>query len=337
MANSYGIDIGTMNLKIFSGGNNQITNIKNTIAVVNKNQMYSFGDSAYSMFEKAPDTIDVSFPIVSGVIADFDNMQTMLFEVLEHALKGKIKGADIVVAVPTDITEVEKKAFSDLFSKSKNKPHSVKVCEKPIACAIGMGLDVSEPTGVMVVDLGADTTEISVISLGGLVLSELLPFGGNQIDESIVTHLKRNYNLVIGQKTAIQLKEQIGSALKGRGEKLTVVGRDVVSGLPIEMEIESDVIYEAIRTDLESFCTNIKLILEKVPPELAKDIVHSGIYLTGGTSQLHEIATLFTEVTNIKVNESEDPEESCVRGLGQVLSDSKYKRYGYSLKTRIFK
>ena len=337
MANSYGIDIGTMNLKIFSGGNNQITNIKNTIAVVNKNQMYSFGDSAYSMFEKAPDTIDVSFPIVSGVIADFDNMQTMLFEVLEHTLKGKIKGADIVVAVPTDITEVEKKAFSDLFSKSKNKPHSVRVCEKPIACAIGMGLDVSEPTGVMVVDLGADTTEISVISLGGLVLSELLPFGGNQIDESIVTHLKRNYNLVIGQKTAIQLKEQIGSALKGRGEKLTVVGRDVVSGLPIEMEIESDVIYEAIRTDLESFCTNIKLILEKVPPELAKDIVHSGIYLTGGTSQLHEIATLFTEVTNIKVNESEDPEESCVRGLGQVLSDSKYKRYGYSLKTRIFK
>ncbi|MCR5415326.1 MAG: rod shape-determining protein [Pseudobutyrivibrio sp.] len=336
MANSYGIDIGTQNLKIY-GGNSQLTNIKNTIAIVNKNQMYSYGDAAYSMFEKAPDTIEVSFPIVSGVIADFDNMQTMLFEVIEKNLKGKVKGSDIVVAVPTDITEVEKKAFSDLFSKSKTKPHSVRVCEKPIACAIGMGLDVSEPTGVMIVDLGADTTEISVISLGGLVLSELLPFGGNQIDESIVTHLKRNYNLVIGQKTAMQLKEQIGSALKGRGESLTVVGRDVVSGLPIEMEIASDVIYEAIKTDLESFCTNIKLILEKVPPELAKDIVHSGIYLAGGTSQLHEIATLFTEVTNIKVNECENPEESCARGLGAVLNDSKYKKYGYSLRTRIFK
>lgn len=337
MGNSFGIDIGTQNLKIFSGSNNQITNIKNTIAVINKDQMYSYGDAAYSMFEKAPDSIDVSFPIVSGVIADFDNMQTMLFEVIEKNLKGKVKGADIVVAVPTDITEVEKKAFSDLFTKSKIKPHSIKVCEKPLACAIGMGLDVSEPTGVMVVDLGADTTEISVISLGGLVLSELLPFGGNQIDESIVTHLKRKYNLVIGQKTAIQLKEQIGSAMKGRGEKLTVVGRDVVSGLPIEMEVESDVIYEAIKADLESFCNNIKLILEKVPPELAKDIVHSGIYLAGGTSQLSEIAKLFTEVTNIKVNESEDPEESCARGLGLVLSDSKFKQYGYSLKTRIFK
>lgn len=337
MGNSFGIDIGTQNLKIFSGSNNQITNIKNTIAVINKDQMYSYGDAAYSMFEKAPDSIDVSFPIVSGVIADFDNMQTMLFEVIEKNLKGKVKGADIVVAVPTDITEVEKKAFSDLFTKSKTKPHSIKVCEKPLACAIGMGLDVSEPTGVMVVDLGADTTEISVISLGGLVLSELLPFGGNQIDESIVTHLKRKYNLVIGQKTAIQLKEQIGSAMKGRGEKFTVVGRDVVSGLPIEMEVESDVIYEAIKADLESFCNNIKLILEKVPPELAKDIVHSGIYLAGGTSQLSEIAKLFTEVTNIKVNESEDPEESCARGLGLVLSDSKFKQYGYSLKTRIFK
>ena len=189
----------------------------------------------------------------------------------------------------------------------------------------------------MVVDLGADTTEISVISLGGLVLSELLPFGGNQIDESIVTYLKRNFNLVIGQKTAKQLKEEIGSALEGRGEKLTVVGRDVVSGLPIEMEIESDTIYNAIKTDLENFCTNVKLILEKVPPELAKDIVHSGIYLTGGTSQLYQLTDLFAEVTNIKVNAFEEPQESCVRGLGAVLSDPKYKVYGYSMKNRIFK
>ena len=337
MANSFGIDIGTQNLKIFSGSNNQITNLKNTIAIVNKNQMYAYGDSAYSMFEKAPETINVSFPIVSGVIADFDNMQTMIFEVLEKDLKGRLKGSDIVVAVPTDITEVEKKAFADLFSKSKNKPHSVRVCEKPIASAIGMGLDVSEPTGVMVVDLGADTTEISVISLGGLVLSELLPFGGNQIDESIVTYIKRNFNLVIGKKTAKQLKEEIGSAKEGRGQTLTVVGRDVVSGLPIEMDVESDTVYNAIKSDLEGLCTNVKLILEKVPPELAKDIVHAGIYLTGGTSQLYQITDLFSEVTNIKVNVFDEPQESCVRGLGQVLSDTKYKIYGYSMKTRIFK
>lgn len=337
MGNTYGIDIGTQNLKIFSGANSHITNIKNTIAIVNKNQMYSYGDMAYSMYEKAPETIEVSFPIISGVIADFDNMQTMIYEVIEKDLKGRIKGADVIVAVPNDITEVEKKAFSDLFTKSKTRPHSIKVCPKPLACAIGLGLDVSLPTGIMVVDMGADTTEISVISLGGLVFSELLPFGGNQIDESIVTYMKRNFNLVIGQKTALSLKEQIGSALKGRGEKLTVVGRDVVSGLPIEMEIESDVIYEAIHADLESFCTNIKILLEKVPPELAKDIVHSGIYLAGGSSKIHEIDKLFKEVTNIKINTIEEPEEACVRGLGSVLNDSNFRKYAQVQRNRLFK
>jgi len=337
MGNSYGIDIGTGNLKVFSGSTKRIVNMKNTIAIVNKNQMYAYGDAAYSMYEKAPDTIEVSFPIVSGVIADFDNMQTMLFEIIEKDLKGKVKGADIVVAVPTDVTEVERMAFSNLFTKTKNKPHSVKICDRPIADAIGMGIDVSEPNGVMVVNLGADTTEISVISLGGLVLSELLPFGGNQIDDSIVTYMRRQYNLVIGRKTAKMLKEQIGSALEGRGEKMVVVGRDLESGLPIEMTVESDTVYKGIRNDLENLCTNIKLILEKVPPELAKDIVRSGIYLTGGTSQLHCLSKLFTEVTNIKVNEVEEPEESAVRGLGQVLLDTKFKIYGYSPKVRHFK
>lgn len=336
MSSQFGIDIGTRNLKIYYGEDN-ILNIKNTIAVVNKNQMYAYGDSAYLMHEKAPDTIAVSFPIVSGVIADFDNMQALLFEVLESVIKGKIKGADVVVAVPTDITEVEKKAFSDIFTKSKNKVHSVRICEKPLADAIGLGLDVSQPTGVMVVDLGADTTEISVISLGGLVLSQLLPFGGNQIDQSIVTHLKRNYNLIIGTKTACQLKEEIGSALDGYNKTLKVVGRDVVSGLPIEMEIKSSMIYEGIKDELASFCNNIKLILEKIPPEVAKDIVASGIYLTGGTSMLHDIAPLFADITGIKVNLADKPEESAALGLAKVLEDDKYYKYGYSMRSRIFK
>ena len=196
-SNSFGIDLGTGNLKIYSRATDDVTNIKNTIAIINKNQMYSYGDDAYSMYEKAPETIQVSFPIVTGVIADFDNMQVMLFEVLEQIVKAKIKGADFVVAVPTDITEVEKKAFYDMFIKTKTKAHSVMLCEKPLADAIGMGIDINEPTGVMVVDFGADTTEISVISLGGMVISELLPYGGNRVDESIVTYMKRKYNLVI--------------------------------------------------------------------------------------------------------------------------------------------
>ncbi len=173
-SNVYGIDLGTTNLKVFCKSTGTILNEKNTVAIVNKNQLYAYGDAAYAMYEKAPESIQVSFPVVSGVIAEYNFLQTMIFEFLEKNTKGKLRGAEFIVAVPTDITEVEKKAFFDMFYKSKAKPRLVQVCEKPIADAVGLGLDVNEPTGVMVVDIGADTTEISIISLGGLVLSSLL-------------------------------------------------------------------------------------------------------------------------------------------------------------------
>ena len=178
--NVYGIDLGTCNFKVFCKSTGKILQEKNTIAVINKNQIYAYGDAAYAMYEKAPESIQVTFPVVNGVIADFNFLQNVLYEYLEEKNKGKMKGAEFIVAVPTDITDVEKRAFYELFYKSKFKPKNVLLCEKPIADAVGLGLDVNEPTGVMVVDMGADTTEISVISLGGLVLSDLLHFGGNR-------------------------------------------------------------------------------------------------------------------------------------------------------------
>ena len=165
-SNVYGIDLGTCNMKIYCKTSNKILNEKNTIALVKKDQIYAYGDAAYAMYEKAPETINVTFPVISGVIADFNNLQTMLQMYLEEHMKGKIRGAEFIVAVPTDITDVEKRAFFEMFYKSKLKPKSVLLCEKPIADAVGLGLDVNEPTGIMVVDIGADTTEISVISLG---------------------------------------------------------------------------------------------------------------------------------------------------------------------------
>lgn len=334
--NGYGIDLGTFNLKIFSRGTNDVTTFKNTIAVINKNQIYAYGDDAYSMYEKAPDTIDVSFPIVNGVIADFDHMQSMLLEVLNRDLKAHLKSADVCIAVPNDITEVEKRAFKDIFEKTKIKLHSVTLCEKPLADALGMGIDVTEPTGVMVVDIGADTTEISVISLGGLVLSELLPTGGNRLDDAIVTYLKRKYNLLIGRKTARELKESIGGSFPGMGTSMEIVGRDVVSGLPIPMTISSDIIYEGMKDELTNISTAIKRILENVPPELARDIVYSGIYVSGGSSRIAGLDQFFSNVTNIKTNITEDGEKTVALGLGKVLTDEKYSRFGYTMKSRIF-
>ena len=337
MANIYGIDLGTCNIKIFSKHSNKIIKEKNTIAVINKNQLYAYGDEAYAMYEKAPESINVVFPLASGVIADYNFLQTMIFEFIEKRMKGKTKNAEFLVAVPTDITDVEKRAFFELFYKSKSRPKNVMLCEKPLADAVGLGLDVNEPTGVMIVDMGADTIEISVISLGGLVLSDLMHFGSNRLDESIISYIRREFNLVIGKKTAMALKEQLGSGLPGRTETMVVVGLDVVSGLPVEREISAEIVYEATKANLESICTSIKMILEKTPPELAKDIIHAGIYITGGGSKIQNLDQLFTEITNIKVNTCDNPEETAVRGLSKIATDSKYKRLPFSIKTNNLK
>lgn len=330
--NIYGIDLGTCNFKVFCKATGKIMKEKNTVAIINKNQIYAYGDDAYAMYEKAPESIQVIFPVVSGVIADYNFLQTMIITFLEEKMKSKLRGSEFVVAVPTDITDVEKRAFYDMFYKNKIRPKSILLCEKPIADAVGLGLDVNQPTGIMIVDMGADTTEISVISLGGLVLSELLHFGGNRLDENIITYIRNEYNLVIGQKTAKAIKESIGSGLPGRTETMNIVGRDLVSGLPIEMEITAADAYEAMKKTLESICTSIKLILERTPPELAKDIIHSGIYITGGGSQIHNLDKLFEGITNIKVNTADAPEESAVRGLVKIVSDSKFKKLPFTMK-----
>ena len=301
--NIYGIDFGTCNFKVFSKSSGKVISEKNTIAIINKTQIYAYGDDAYAMYEKAPESINVTFPVSTGVIADYNFLQTMIFDYIEKKLKGRVKNAEFLVAVPTDITDVEKRAFFELFYKSKFRPKNVMLCEKPLADAVGLGIDVNQPTGVMVVDMGADTIEISVISLGGLVLSDLMHFGSNRLDESIISYIRREFNLVIGKKT----------------------------------EITAEVVYEAIKANLESICSSIKLILEKTPPELARDIIYAGIYITGGGSKIKDLDQLFTQITNIKVNTCENPEESAVRGLSKIATDSKYKRIPFSMKNTTLK
>ncbi len=334
MANTFGIDLGTLNLKVFDKHGGQIHKIKNTVSIVKKNQLYAYGDAAYDMYEKAPENISVSFPIVEGVIAEYNNLQTMMNEYLSSISKGHLKGSEYVIAVPTDITEVEKRAFYDLFFKTKSRPKSVLLCDKPIADAVGLGVDVREPNGIMIVDIGSNTTEISVLSLGGIVISELLHFGGNRLDESIVNNLRRNNNLVIGQKTAMNLKEKIGNALPPAEENMEthkVVGINIVTGLPIELEISSQTVYDATKDLLESICNSIKRILEKTPPEVARDVLNSGIYITGGGSKYKNLDQLFKLITGIKVNTCDDPDESCVRGLSKIVTDPDYKGLAYNL------
>lgn len=337
MANIYGFDLGTCNLKFYNRHADKIVTEKNTIAVINRNQLYACGDRAYDMFEKAPDSIEVSFPVSGGMIADYDHLQALIQELLEIHARGRIRGSEFLVAVPTGITEVQKRAFHDLFAKSRLKPRAVFLCDKPVAAAAGMGLDVTGPSGSLVVDIGADTTEISVLSLGGLVLGTMLHTGGNRLDEAIAAYIRKHYNLMIGKKSASQLKESIGSASGIPARKSRVIGRDIVSGLPAQMDLDASAVCEAIKEPLSALCDEVRSILENTPPEIAKDIIRSGIYLTGGGSRLQSMDKLLSQTVSIPVNTFDEPETSVVKGLSLIAADNKFKHLAYSLNTRIFR
>ena len=323
MGNAYGIDIGTSNFKMCCSDKDKILNEKNIIAIANKTEILAFGDEAYEMYEKAPEHIEVSFPVKFGVIADIENMQTLLFNFFNKINEGKkITGSDFYIAVPTDVTEVEKRAFYELVVDSKVKAKNVYVVDKPVADAIGAGLDVTKSKGIMIVNIGAETTEISVLSLGGIVISKAVKIGGNKLD--------------VGSKTAENLKKQLGSAVPVSETFAPGFGRNVLSGLPVSVDISSDVIYQAIIDSLHSIMDAIKVILERTPPELAADIIKDGVYFTGGTAQINNLEKFIKDETNLNVNIVEHPAESVVRGLMGVVSNPEFAKVAYTPKEKNF-
>ncbi len=330
--NIYGVDIGTSNLKMCCNEKGRILNEKNIIAIANKKEMLAFGDEAYDMYEKAPENIEVSFPVKFGVIADIENMQTLLVSFFNKINDDKkfSGNTDFYIAVPTDVTEVEKRAFYELVADSKVKAKNIYIVDKPVADAIGAGLDVTKSKGIMVVNIGAETTEISVISLGGIVISKSIKIGGNKLDDSIISIIRKEYNLVIGSKTAEGLKKELGSAVKAEEKFAPGFGRNVLSGLPVSVQISSDVIYSAIVDPLHSIMDSIKVILERTPPELAADIIKDGIYVTGGTSNISNLQQFINKETNLNVNIVENPAESVVRGLIDVVNKTEFSKIPYT-------
>lgn len=335
--NIIGMDLGTRSIKVYNKNTDSVLNEKNMIAIENKTRVCAIGDEAYDMYEKAPDNIRVIFPVKFGVIADIQNMQTLLerFTKKVKGTKGSLQSNDFCIAVPTNITEVEKRAFSDLVSSSKVRARKVTIVEKPVADGVGAGIDVDGPTGNMVVNFGADTTEISVLSLGGIVISKLVQIGGNRLDENICTIVKKKYNLIIGMKTAENLKKKLGDAVSVTDETMKVYGRDIVSGLPMEKAISAATIYEAINDTLHSITAQIKIILERTPPELAADIIDTGIYLTGGSAELKNFDELIRQETELMVNIPENPSECVVRGIGKIVTDPHYASMAYVPREKI--
>ena len=285
MANNiFGIDLGTNNIKIYNRGDDSIMVEKNMIAIENKKNLFAYGDSAYEMYEKAPGNIQISYPLCNGVIADIHNMETLVRYFITDLSKGAIKPADFYIAVPTDVTEVEKRAFYDLIRDAGVKAKRIMIVEKAVADGLGLDIDVKNSQGVLVVNVGYDTTEISILSLGGIVLSRLIKVGGLKFDDAIRAAVRKEFSLLIGGKTAENVKFALAE-LEKEGKGTQVFGRDIVTGLPVEREIPTSLVDTCLTENFNMIIDNVKVILERTPPELAADIYRHGIYLTGGASE----------------------------------------------------
>ena len=342
LCKSIGIDLGTKRIKYCRKGDGIIFDEENCIAIENREEIRAIGDEAAEMVGRTPETIEVIYPVNRGVIANVSAME-LLFNASFDRLYGKAKrasGSNFIIALPTDITEVEKRSFADLIHKSGIKPRNVSLVDKPICVAMAAGLDIMKARGVMTVDVGADTTEIAIIALGGIVRSRLLPTAGNKFDESICNYIRQKCALVIGKGNAEQLKMGIAGAIAGQSLTMQVNGRDVVTGLPKRMEIESDLVYEAIKDDLKNITENIKSTLEHIPPEVSSDIIDAGIYVTGGSALIGNFDKLLNAETNLKINILDEPQDSVINGLGKLMDENYktmpyiYRQPGYSVNLR---
>lgn len=328
---AFGIDLGTCNIKIYDRATDNIMMEKNMIAIENKHTIFAYGDSAYEMYEKAPGNINISFPLANGVIADINNMEVIVKFFINTLMNNNIKPAEYLIAVPTDVTEVEKRAFYDLIKDSNVKAKKIMVVEKAIADGLGMGIDVKTSQGVLVVDIGYDTTEISILSLGGIVLSKLIKIGGLKFDEAIKAAVRRDYSLFIGNKTAESIKINL-SQLEQEEKNAVVYGRDIVAGLPVEREISVSNINACLEDSFNTIIDNVKVILERTPPELSADIYRHGIYLTGGGSMVSHLAEKLANGTGLKVNIAEHPQSSVVYGLSRIIKEDNFKSVAYSIE-----
>lgn len=332
MANNvFGIDLGTNNIKIYNRADDNIMIEKNMIAVENKNTLFAYGDSAFEMFEKAPGNIHISYPLSNGVIADIKNMETLIRYFIGDMQKGNLKPADFFIAVPTDVTEVEKRAFYDLVKDAGVKAKRIMVVEKAVADGLGLDIDVKNSQGVLVVNVGYETTEISILSLGGIVLSKLIKVGGLKFDEAIRAAIRREFSLIIGGKTAETVKIALNE-LGVEGRAAVVYGRDIVTGLPVEREIPTRLVDESLEEHFNTIIDNVKVILERTPPELAADIYRHGIYLTGGASQVNHLAERMAVGTGLKVNVAENPLTSVAMGLAKIIKEDNYKSVAYAIE-----
>ncbi len=318
------IDLGTANTLVYSAGKGLVCSEPSVVAVVSDGRgqrVLAVGHQAKEMLGRTPGSIRAIRPIKDGVIADFEITEAMLRYFIQRAHnRGKLVRPRIVICVPPCITSVEKRAVRE--SAMSAGAREVYLIEEPMAAAIGAGLDVTAPTGNMIVDVGGGTTDVAVISLSGIVTSQSVRCAGDKMDEAIITHVKRKYNMLVGERSAEQVKMTIGTAsADSKTTNMEIKGRDLVAGIPKVVVTTSDEIREALIEPIHAIVETVHLTLEKTPPELAADIVDRGIMLVGGGSLLRDLDVVLRQETKLPILRSEDPFTAVVHGAGAALNN----------------
>jgi rod shape-determining protein MreB len=317
------IDLGTANTLVYLKGKGVVLSEPSVVAVKKNGKngrVLAVGEKAKEMIGKCPEGVRAIRPMKDGVIADFEVTQAMLRHFIRIAHFRRILKPRIIVAVPSGITQVEKKAVREAAEQAGAS--EVYLIEEPMAAAIGAGLPITEPTANMIVDIGGGTTEVAIISLAGIVYSKSMRMGGDKMDEAITQYIRKKYNLLIGETQAELIKHEIGTAYPSdQVETLEVRGRDTVTGLPKAVAIDSEEVRKAITEQVEAILTTVRSALEQIPPELAADIVTKGIVLTGGGALLKRLDKLISEETHLPISIADEPLKTVAIGSGKALDN----------------
>lgn len=316
-----GIDLGTANVLVYQKGKGVVLQEPSVVAVnKDNNKPLAVGTEARKMLGRTPGNIVAIRPLKDGVIADFEVTEMMLKHFIEKTVsKRPIFKPEVMVCIPVGITEVERRAVEEACNQvGARKTYLI---EEALAAAIGAGMPVAEPTGSMIIDVGGGTSEIAVISLGGIVVSESLRMGGDQLDGDICRFVREKYNMVIGEKTAEEIKFEIGSAMVIEDKTMDIRGRDLMSGLPRNIEISASEIQEALSESVATIIEAVRSVLEQTPPELASDIMDTGVIMTGGGSLLDNFDKLISKETEIPVFLADDPLTCVAKGTGQAIEE----------------
>ncbi len=321
-SNDLAVDLGTANTVVFVKGKGIVLREPSVVAIHNESKdVLAVGSEAKQMLGRTPGNIVAIRPMRDGVIANFEVTEAMIKYFIRkvHNRKTLVRPR-VVIGVPSGITQVEKRAVRD--SATSAGAREVYLMEEPMAAAIGVGLPISSPTGNMIVDIGGGTTEVAVISLSGIVYSRSVRVAGDEMDEAIINYIKRKYNLLIGERTAEEIKIKIGSAYPlEEKQEMEVKGRDLVAGIPKVLIINDEEIREALAEPVSTIVENVKIALERTPPELAADIVDKGIVMAGGSSMLKGLDLLLREETGLPIILAEDPLSAVALGTGRALDE----------------